>query len=656
MKPIELARKMSALQEREKAQSAYLDVLRQEDKTPEEELEAAVYLFCSGADYRAPFFTLISLYNRGESKEDCLSILTQGFYDPNKKQMKRQYEKNCKLLEKYPYLFRKDFLPFKELPLRFYPYGENSYMPYDVESDQFKGPYHPKRQVISRNFFRDLDKPILADDVFSQYELEYLNDNVRKSEWVGRENHIYLHYTSWPVFCSYLQCLDLRPLLERKKVVFLMEDEIGQYPIDFKARFGIDYSQYPVKPVGIREVTRLIWHTQLSSHNGGDFFNEILYGHPNVISDTSIMYDSLLESLNAQTDGINAGKAVKVSTEISEHRMRELAALRPVTLKDTLVANFLGYTALNANIDPAARITPAIMLQPHFHNMIYELRLDTTETAALLASKQYDEIRNSPLFHQFKYIKTFTPMRRFTTSYGATVRFMEDGLKDDQVLPDVLLQRVLNRSFMVDPQDILYRDSVLVRFEDGKLNPTATFKALAAFLDLPYTESMTYCSDQAGVNPESMKGNVRGFDPATVYRTYDEYADDAERTLLEALMQDVYKQYGYDFQYYHGEELTEEWLDETLSRCDCLYRKIRETFPQAYEKKREEVSKEMNAEVKDEVETALEERLTQMRENRRRVVRALRKGLQFVNQNGRPLRYMKMLELDPELLEQPLYR
>ena len=121
-------------------------------------------------------------------------------------------------------------------------------------------------------------------------------------------------------------------------------------------------------------------------------------------------------------------------------------------------------------------------------------------------------------------------------------------------------------------------------------------------------------------------------------------------------MQDVYKQYGYDFQYYHGEELTEEWLDETLSRCDCLYRKIRETFPQAYEKKREEVSKEMNAEVKDEVETALEERLTQMRENRRRVVRALRKGLQFVNQNGRPLRYMKMLELDPELLEQPLYR
>lgn len=53
-------------------------------------------------------------------------------------------------------------------------------------------------------------------DVYSQYHLEYLNDNVRKSEWVGRENHIYLHYTDWMTFCAYLQCLELRPLLPGK--------------------------------------------------------------------------------------------------------------------------------------------------------------------------------------------------------------------------------------------------------------------------------------------------------------------------------------------------------------------------------------------------------------------------------------------------------
>ena len=114
---------------------------------------------------------------------------------------------------------------------------------------------------------------------------------------MGRENHIYLHYTDWNQFCGYLPCLDFVQLLKDKKLVFLMEEEVSQYPIDFKARFGIDYSQYPVRPIGVREVNRLIWHTQLSSHNGGDFFNEIFYGHPNLLMYESVMFDSLTEQI-----------------------------------------------------------------------------------------------------------------------------------------------------------------------------------------------------------------------------------------------------------------------------------------------------------------------------------------------------------------------
>lgn len=80
-------------------------------------------------------------------------------------------------------------------------------------------------------------------------------------------------------------------------------------------------------------------------------------------------------------------------------------------------------------------------------------------------------------------------MRRITTSYAATVRF---GLEriietpgEKRVVGDAILNRVLNRSYLIDREDRLYRDSVLVRFEDGKLNPKATFTALAEFLDLP---------------------------------------------------------------------------------------------------------------------------------------------------------------------------
>ncbi|UQT46812.1 hypothetical protein M5E87_16390 [Flavonifractor plautii] len=126
-----------------------------------------------------------------------------------------------------------------------------------------------REPIIDRYFFADLEQPVLAKDVFSQYQLEYLHDNVRKSEWVGRENHIYLHYTDWEIFAPTMPGTAAAPL--RKKLVFLIGEEIKQYPIDFKERFRIDYSKYPLRPLSYREVTRLIWHTQLAAHNGGDF-------------------------------------------------------------------------------------------------------------------------------------------------------------------------------------------------------------------------------------------------------------------------------------------------------------------------------------------------------------------------------------------------
>ncbi len=78
----------------------------------------------------------------------------------------------------------------------------------------------------------------------------------------------------------------------------------------------------------------------------------------------------------------------------------------------------------------------------------------------------------------------------------------------------------------------------------------------------PYTQSMTYCSPTASGGTESLAGNARGFDPATVYRTYDEFANDDERAFLEYFLRDVYETYGYDFHYYKGAPIDEECGDE----------------------------------------------------------------------------------------------
>ncbi|MBD5117676.1 MAG: hypothetical protein HDT37_00900 [Clostridiales bacterium] len=671
MNAMEIARRMAELDGREDACRAYTLALQGGGLAPEEEMEAALYILQAEGDYRVAYTCFRSLYDRGLFREDCLNIMTQAFYAPNAKLQKSRYEKNCKALAKYPYLFRKDFLDFDALPIRFYPFDDNGYLPFHRSKERFDDYMDFDRTVISQHFFHDLENPILAKDVYSQYELEYLNDNVRPSEWVARENHIYLHYTDWGTFCAHLQILNIRALLKDKKFVFLIGDEVAQYPIDFKARFGIDYSKYPLKLPSVREVTRLIWHAQLSSHNGVNFFNEIFDWHPNLICVPSVMWDSVGEELDDFRElAIRAQTDPHATDELSDGKqwaIRELSRIKDWTDKDLIVARSMADRGYIDGLDLESRIAPVLFLQPHFGNLQFRLNIDQRGQTAL-ESKEYADIQASPFFQGFKYIKTFTPMRRITNSYGASVRFMQKQVEKGQqeksesavaAIADALGSRVLNRGYMIDPDDRLYADSVLVRFEDGKLNPKATFTALAAFLDLPYTESMTYCSLYGERDAESYPGNDLGFSPAALYRTYDEYANDDERAFIEYFMRDAYETYGYDFMYYDGgpvdEDRVNRWLDGFTTIEHYILSAWKENvLPRARVTRSggEEASKE-------EVEWAREQALRfnqhGLRENWHKIAKTLLRGLRFVNKNGQPLHMMPKLELDPALLEQPLY-
>ncbi len=673
MTAIEIARKMASLGQREDAQRAYTLVI-QTSHEPSERLEAAAYILQFGGDYRISYTTFIELYNQGYFQEDILSLMTKVFYEPNIKLLKSRYERNCKLLAKYPYLFRKDFLPFEDLPVYFFPFDDHSgYVPFYREERRFGEFINFKNTIISQNFFHDLENPILAHDVYSQYELEYLNDNVRRSEDVARENHVYLHYADWGVFCSYLQCLILRPLLESEKLVFLIEDEVEQYPIDFKERFGIDYSQHTVQPVGVRELTRLIWHTQLSTHNGGDFFNEIFDGHPNLLVLPSVMMFDIKENVEKLDEALNRAGSLNEAVELlaawnNPRLVTELYQMRDRTAKDLMVAVFMTSAMATAGLDPNARIAPAVFFQPHFYNIVYTLRASASGSTVLEAAN-YEEVRSSSIFRNFKYIKTFTPMRRFTTSHGATVRFMYESAKAAEeeesknksakksVVSDAVMERVLNRSFMIDPEDRLYKDSVLVRFEDGKLNPKATFTALAAFLDLPYGESMTCCSEY-GKPIDYGDYLAGGFDPAPIYKTYDDYVNDKERYFIEYFLRDAYEYYGYSFHYYDGGEVDEAKTVELVDGFDTMDHYIRETWIKIFAEAK--VSSKSGAELPEGVEEAVQKQLLEnyiktIHENRKKNAKVLMEGLHFVNKNGQPLRMMPKLELDPALLENPIY-
>ena len=671
MQPIDIARRCAELNAVNDANNAYILALHQGELTPEERMEAAVYLLRMGGDYKVAYTQFAALYNEGQFREECLDIMTQAFYTPNVKLMKSRYEKNCAALKKYLYLFRTNFPSFEELALRFYPFDDNGYLPFDPAGQTFGGYVNFNDPVVSRNFFKNLDDPILAKDVYSQYELEYLNDNVRPSEDIGRENHLYLHYESWETFCAHLQVLNVRRILEQKKIVFLFGDEASRYPIDFKEMYGIDYSKYPVKPIGVKDIHRLIWHTQLSSDNGGDFFNEVFDSHPNLLCMPSVMFDSVEEMIQKYKDTFAEAEqtiAEGGATTVNSETIAKLFWDKSRTDKDIVAGLFLDQTDYMKSLDHGARIAPALFFQPHFSNMNYDMTHGDRDRTVLLCN-QYDRVRSSPVFKAFKYVKAFTPMRRITTSYAATLRWMvekrnvlaggiDTGDGKKSTVPDMVMNRVLNRSFMIDPEDRLYKDSVLVRFEDGKTNPEATFRALAAFLDIPYTESMTYCSERGVHDVETAEGNVVGFDTATVYRTYDEYATDDERAFIEFCMRDAYEFYGYDFHYYDGgpvdEERIKRWLEGFTRLNDLIATSWKNNvLPNAQVSVNgEAISTELDKAMK---QRAVEDIRTKNDEARLKLAKRLMGHLYFINKRGQPLRMMPRLELDPALLKEPLY-
>lgn len=650
MTALDLARKCVEIGEVAEAQRAYVLALHQNNhEKPEIDLEAAMYILQTEGEYKISYTCFVYLYNHGFFKKDIMAIMMKAFYEPNCQELVNCLTKNINVLNKY-YLFYGDLnVDTDDMNIMWFPFDDEGYIPYYKDEDKFGNYFNPNLKRIDRYFFENTDNPILAEDVYSQYHLEYLNDSVRKSEWIARDNHIYLHYADKVTFMNYCQVLDFSKILTEKKIVILLQNEKKRYPIDFKLEFGIDYSKNKIKKIQVEEINKIIWHTQLSAHNGGDFFNEVIDDHPYILLPThSIFYDKLDEHLELiKTEFNNSKLSIPLKMKV------RMGKLKVFTKKDALCY----WTLLKMNkIQDDSRIVPAICIQPHFKNIYYDYNISNRGIAQIF-SKEYQRLKEDSLFKNFKYIKTFTPMRRITNSYAATIHFMKT-YKDNQntvIKAKALINRVMNQSYYIDESDPLFRDSSLVRFEDGKLNPEATFRALAEFLDVPYTQSMTYCSEHGVHDVETLEGNAIGFDAKSVYKKYEEYANDAERFILEYFSREAMETYEYGFEYYQGGRMTEDDIEKVVMQCTTIFdlhyksliKRIKEgplVIPKNSEGGLPFIYNSMFAEI-EETKRDIIDALIKINEN----------DLKFVNKEGQPLKLMPLLHPKEEYLVQPLY-
>ena len=103
MKTVELARRMAELGQTEQALRAYQLVIN-EDSEPAELLEAAAYTLDNGGNYKTSYTVFLQLYQAGHFRPEILPLMTKVFYEPNIRTLKGRYERNVKLLSRYPYL------------------------------------------------------------------------------------------------------------------------------------------------------------------------------------------------------------------------------------------------------------------------------------------------------------------------------------------------------------------------------------------------------------------------------------------------------------------------------------------------------------------------------------------------------------------------
>ena len=685
MTKLELARNCAKIGDTENAVIAYEMALKKSDHSDlMTDMECAAFILQNNGDYKLAYKNFINLYNNKFMQQEVFAVLTGAFYFPNLDNQRKLYDKNTAALNKYPYILKKEFPSFQNLKTKYFPFDDDYYIPFNSEKNIFDECVDINEKQIKHNFFKDLEKPILAENIFSYYELSYLFDNVRKSEDIARENHIYMHYDNFEDFCSFLQIADISKLLTGKKIVLLFDEEKKLYPIDFKDKFGIDYSQSAKKKISIRDITRLIYSPQISSHNGGDFFNEVFDSHPNLLMLHSTMFFDIDRMMNDFKKKYHLPQFCIVhneeinNVEIRIFPNKYLKGVVNPTKKDFFVAYAMGINDGVGAWDKNSRIFPAVYIQPHFHNIFSNIEFDERGIVKI-TDNIGEQVATANYLYDFKYIKTFAPLRRLTTSYGATIKYKlnqidyENHIEQKKMLLNELAFRMAVSTFRVDYSDALYKDCRLVRFEDGKLNPKATFTSLCEFLDLPYTDSLSYCSRYGVKNALSEEGADIGFSTASVYRKYEDYASFGERYILEYMAQDAMKKYGYNFECYDNEEMTAEKAIEILEKCEIFTNLFKKNIfelckannyntvaiginGESYKYKKEfEDEKTLEEKIED-TKKLVDNFEKIIRDQNFKLITSIKPDMPYINALGHKLELMEMIEPKKELLVKEIYR
>lgn len=473
---------------------------------------------------------------------------------------KKIYEKNYRALKKYDFLRCDVLLNFEDLNIIPIKLESNKYTYYDKAKKCFGKIVNIKKQREQVRFFEDIGRPLLIKNEFNVYKLEYLCDNIRSSDDYGGDNHIYLYYEDELNFDLLLCVEDITAYLDCKKLIFMFDGDLDCYPMDFKKKYSVDYSN-TCKPIAVNEIHRLFCNLSYIPCGGNTFFMGVLDWHPNVLSikgfglsDFVFIYDEILmgktvKEVQSILKCDSSSKACKSFLQIFNEKLFDkkinvpnidvffehlhslfLSEYKP-NRSEWLKGIFLAYSlALGRKFSD--RIVPAIKFETHHIDPSYDEKIRLQ--------------KNDDLFREFKYCYKMIPLR-YLISANASMFYKHAMNKKEYnyiycMIMAVLTDFRLKRMYLKKDDEMLDFTRML-RLEDFKKYPQASLASLCDFLDIPWNENVTKITAN-GMEYEAF--STIGYNDAPIYKRYYQFCNPFDYYRIEVVMTKYWKKFGYE--------------------------------------------------------------------------------------------------------------
>lgn len=409
----------------------------------------------------------------------------------------------------------------------------------------------------------DSEKPILLKNYNKCNELLYISSNLRTSERYGSDNHLYLWYTSEIEFVPLLLNRKFVSLICNGKIVFLFGKEKDDY-------YPIAHNSLEQSPTYIHiDELKTIISLELWSHDAGNtFFQSLLDNHRSLIVPTygprffNAIYNNFLKGRKVSQVIHEYGRekdkwANRWIDELFQKKFFEerfpnqrfidektffskiimILGDKIATAEEWFKTLFLAY-AYTYGYEYNQRLAPVCV-----HSM-HSLKNDVFETN--LSVEDVDELEY--LYKTFEYRKVLLLVRSPINTLGHIIRTAVGRLvyrgESEWISNSQLLYSLEVRFAMDDDRLHLWR---AIRFEDLKLYPKETLRALCEFCFIPWDEELLYTTVN-GNKLGAFHGSV-GFDTAPVYRRHDEKFGAFDRFRAE-LLGPQFDEWGYIYHHY----------------------------------------------------------------------------------------------------------